>query len=74
MNDADWLCFFFPGIWRDRADARRGGAGPGHAQAMKAAARMYNEWYVERLRMTVGPKDGSWSFETWTDDQVTQAG
>lgn len=41
---------------------------------MKAAARMYNEWYVERLRMTVGPKDGSWSFETWTDDQVTQAG
>jgi hypothetical protein len=56
------------GLWRNRADARRGGAGPGHAQAMRAAVRMYDEWFVERLKLTVEPKTGYWSFATWVDD------
>lgn len=57
------------GVWRNRADARRGGAGPGHAQAMKAAVRMYDEWFVERLKLTVDPNVGSWNFTTWIDDE-----
>lgn len=56
------------GLWRNRADARLGGAGPGHAQAMRAAVRMYDEWFVERLRLTVDPNVGSWVFTTWVDD------
>ncbi|KAL1582483.1 hypothetical protein WHR41_08812 [Cladosporium halotolerans] len=55
-------------LWRDRSDARRGGAGPGHALAMRAASRMYDEWFVERLRLTVSPSNGSWRFTTWVDD------
>jgi hypothetical protein len=57
------------GVWRNRADARRGGAGPGHAQAMRAAARMYDEWFVERLKLTVNPNVGSWNFSAWVDDE-----
>jgi hypothetical protein len=57
------------GVWRNRADARRGGAGPGHAQAMGAAARMYDEWFVERLKLTVDPNVGSWSFSDWVDEE-----
>ena len=57
------------GLWRNRADARRGGAGPGLAHAMRAAARMYDEWFVERLKLTVDPNVGSWSFSTWVDDE-----
>lgn len=56
------------GIWRDREDARRGGAGPGHAQATQAARKMYQEWFVERLRLTVDPKAGTWRFSEWVDD------
>ena len=61
--------FSMIGLWRNRADARRGGAGPGHAQAMRAAARMYDEWFVERLKLTVDPNVGSWSFSTWVDEE-----
>ena len=28
----------------------------------------YDEWFVERLKLTVEPKTGSWSFTTWVDD------
>jgi hypothetical protein len=36
---------------------------------MRAAARMYDEWFVERLKLTVDPNVGSWSFATWVDDE-----
>jgi hypothetical protein len=36
---------------------------------MRAAARMYDEWFVERLKLTVDPNVGSWSFSTWVDDE-----
>jgi len=57
------------GLWRNHGDARRGGAGPGHAQAMRAAARMYDEWFVERLKLTVNPNVSSWSFSEWVDNE-----
>jgi hypothetical protein len=37
-------------------------------QAMRAAVRMYDEWFVERLKLTVEPKTGTWSFTTWVDE------
>ncbi|OQO04030.1 hypothetical protein B0A48_10673 [Cryoendolithus antarcticus] len=52
-------------IWRNREDARRGGGGPGHIGAMMAARRMYNEWFVERLKLSVDPRARSWSFSVW---------
>ena len=30
---------------------------------------MYDEWFVERLKLTVDPNVGSWSFSTWVDDE-----
>jgi hypothetical protein len=35
---------------------------------MQAAVRMYDEWFVERLKLTVEPKTGTWSFTTWVDE------
>jgi len=37
---------------------------------MQAARRVYNEWFVERLRLNVVPRDGSWSFSEWTEEPV----
>jgi len=29
---------------------------------------MYDEWFVERLELTVEPRMGYWEFTTWDDD------
>ncbi|OQN99832.1 hypothetical protein B0A48_14602 [Cryoendolithus antarcticus] len=54
-------------IWRNREDARRGGGGPGHIAAIMAARRMYNEWFVERLKLSIDLRTRSWSFSEWKD-------
>lgn len=54
-----------PGLWRARSDARSGGAGPGHAAAMLAARQMYDEWFVERLELSIDTRRGSWDFNPW---------
>jgi hypothetical protein len=36
---------------------------------MRAAARMYDEWFVERLKLTIDPNVGSWGFSTWVDGE-----
>jgi hypothetical protein len=30
---------------------------------------MYDEWFVERLKLTVDPNVASWSFSTWVDEE-----
>ncbi|QIW95981.1 hypothetical protein AMS68_001499 [Peltaster fructicola] len=54
-------------LWRARQDASLGGVGPGHAAAMLAARNMYDEWLVERLKLTVDASLGTWSFTPWVD-------
>lgn len=60
-------------LWRNREDARLGGAGSGHAAAMQAARHMYDEWVVERLRVNLGVNEASWSFSEWSDDAETSS-
>lgn len=55
-------------VWRNRDDARRGGAGPGHADAMREARRIYTEWKVERLALVVSPGAAEWRIEEWVDE------
>jgi hypothetical protein len=55
------------GIWRARDDARKGGAGPGHRQAMRETLHLYTEWHVERLKLVVSDRGRSWNFIEWQD-------
>ncbi|CCX13657.1 Similar to UPF0643 protein PB2B2.08; acc. no. Q9HDU7 [Pyronema omphalodes CBS 100304] len=54
-------------VWRDRKDAKRGGAGEGHRRAMERVRGLYTEWKVERLRFSVTERAGEWRIEEWTD-------
>ncbi|KAA8909164.1 hypothetical protein FN846DRAFT_628555 [Sphaerosporella brunnea] len=54
-------------LWRNRSDAKRGGAGKGHAQAMLEVRGLYLEWRVERLRFIVGEGAKSWRIVQWED-------
>jgi len=54
-------------IWRARDDARKGGAGPGHRQAMRETLHLYTEWHVERLKLVVSDRGRSWNFIEWQD-------
>ncbi|KAI9778925.1 MAG: hypothetical protein M1835_004809 [Candelina submexicana] len=54
-------------VWRDRDDAKRGGAGEGHRQAMRATAGLYTEWKVERLRLNIEKGAYEWSIVEWVD-------
>lgn len=53
------------GIWRDQEDARCGGMGPDHRQAVRETRGLYLEWHIERLRLTVGANASSWSISDW---------
>ncbi|KAI9722295.1 MAG: hypothetical protein M1812_001767 [Candelaria pacifica] len=54
-------------VWRDRDDAKRGGAGEGHRRAMRATAGLYTEWKVERLRLAIEKGAHEWSIVEWFD-------
>ncbi|KAF8533151.1 hypothetical protein BDD12DRAFT_810412 [Trichophaea hybrida] len=54
-------------LWRDRSDAKRGGAGKGHAKAMEEVRGLYLEWHVERLRFTVEDGVKGYSIGKWVD-------
>ncbi|KAI5818625.1 hypothetical protein BZA77DRAFT_306071 [Pyronema omphalodes] len=54
-------------VWRDREDAKRGGAGEGHRRAMERVRGLYTEWKVERLRLVVMEGARDWRTEEWTD-------
>ncbi|KAI9679124.1 MAG: hypothetical protein M1829_001794 [Trizodia sp. TS-e1964] len=52
-------------IWRDRADAAPGSAGEGHRAAAAATRGFYEEWKIERLRLTIDDGAQSWSISNW---------
>ena len=53
------------GIWRDTSDAKRGGSGPGHRQAMRETRSLYLEWRIEQLALTIGPDAATWEIAEW---------
>lgn len=61
------LCLTLEGIWRERADAKRGGAGEGHRRAMRATVGLYTEWRFERLRLVIGNDGRDWDIVEWHD-------
>ena len=55
------------GIWRNRADARRGGLGAWHSKSRQAANDMY-EWVgFGMLRLEVGDGGRTWRFSEWVE-------
>lgn len=55
------------GIWGNRAEAMRGGAGQGHRQAMRATVGLYTEWKFERLDLVVQDGGREWDIVEWHD-------
>ncbi|MCJ1382137.1 hypothetical protein MMC17_005249 [Xylographa soralifera] len=47
-------------IWRSRDDARKGGSGVDHVRAMRETIKLYTEWNVERLNLTIGEGVRHW--------------
>jgi len=54
-------------VWRRSSDAKLGGAGKGHAQAMREVRGLYLEWKVERLSLRISANATSWSITNWID-------
>ncbi|KAI9878763.1 MAG: hypothetical protein M1830_010565 [Pleopsidium flavum] len=54
-------------IWRNRADAKRGGAGEGHRRAMRATVGLYTEWKFERLKLIIQEGGKEWDIVEWQD-------
>lgn len=59
----------YAGIWRNKGDARLGGAGPWHRQARAAAKDMYESFTFTSLRLDIEDGVSSWSFREWVDDK-----
>ena len=53
------------GIWRAPGDAKRGGTGPGHRQAMRETRALYLEWKIEQLALVIGPDAFTWGIVDW---------
>lgn len=70
--NADGICDVI-GIWRDRSDAQRGGAGHWHRRARGAAREMYERIEFGMLRLVVGRGGGDdgdgmdWGFSNWEE-------
>ncbi|MCJ1288440.1 hypothetical protein MMC26_007797 [Xylographa opegraphella] len=47
-------------VWRSRDDARKGGSGGDHVQAMRETTKLYTEWEVERLTLVIGEGVRHW--------------
>ncbi|KAG8168357.1 hypothetical protein KVR01_001106 [Diaporthe batatas] len=54
-------------IWRSREDARKGGTGPAHKEAIRAVRTMYAEWRIDQHRLIVRDGVSSWDLVQWTD-------
>ena len=48
------------GVWQSRDDARKGGSGVDHVQAMRETIKLYTEWNVERLSLIIGEGIRHW--------------
>ncbi|POS69484.1 hypothetical protein DHEL01_v212123 [Diaporthe helianthi] len=53
-------------IWRSREDARKGGIGPAHKEAISAVRTMYAEWRIDQHRLIVRDGVSSWDLLEWT--------
>ncbi|KAH8785978.1 hypothetical protein F5883DRAFT_402827 [Diaporthe sp. PMI_573] len=53
-------------IWRSREDARKGGTGRAHKEAIKAVRTMYAEWRIDQHRLIVRDGGSSWDLVEWT--------
>ncbi|MCJ1364088.1 hypothetical protein MMC16_003197 [Acarospora aff. strigata] len=54
-------------IWRERTDAKRGGAGEGHRRAMRETIGLYTEWKFEKLRLAIRGGGRDWDIVEWFD-------
>lgn len=61
------LLTILQGIWRSREDAKRGGAGAGHARAMMAARTLYEHFDFVRFALTIEDGFTGWHFSEWKD-------
>ncbi|KAG6353815.1 hypothetical protein INS49_005296 [Diaporthe citri] len=53
-------------IWRNREDARKGGTGPAHKEAIKAVRTTYAEWRIDQHRLIIRDGVSSWDLAEWT--------
>jgi hypothetical protein len=56
-------------IWRNPTDAKKGGTGPWHRQAMTETRHLYQEWRFERWAFTITDDAEGWSIQPWTDNE-----
>lgn len=53
-------------IWRSREDARKGGVGPAHKEAVKAVRTMYAEWRIDQHQLVIRDGVSAWEISDWT--------
>ncbi|KUI63486.1 UPF0643 protein PB2B2.08 [Cytospora mali] len=53
-------------IWRSREDAKRGGIGPAHKEAVQAVRTMYAEWRIDQHQLVIRDGVSSWEITDWT--------
>ncbi|RDW66282.1 hypothetical protein BP6252_09917 [Coleophoma cylindrospora] len=54
-------------VWRSLHDARIGSVGEAHRLAAGAARKLYTEWHIERLRLTIKDAATDWEISQWVD-------
>ncbi|ROV95194.1 hypothetical protein VMCG_08603 [Cytospora schulzeri] len=52
-------------IWRTREDAKKGGVGPAHKEAVKAVRTMYAEWRIDQHQLVIRDGVSSWEITDW---------
>ena len=57
----------YAGVWRELEDAKRGSQGEGHRQAVRSTSKLYTEWKVERLRLSIGENAQHLEITDWID-------
>ncbi|KUI61739.1 UPF0643 protein PB2B2.08 [Cytospora mali] len=53
-------------IWRSREDAKKGGIGPAHKEAVQAVRTMYAEWRIDQHQLIIRDGASSWEITDWT--------
>ncbi|ODH44681.1 hypothetical protein ACO22_00838 [Paracoccidioides brasiliensis] len=56
-------------IWRSKEDARRGGLGPWHKQAIAAARQLYEKIEFTILKLTIADGAEAWDIVDWVNAQ-----
>lgn len=56
------------GIWRSKADARRGGMGPWHKRARDSARELYERIDFRMFKLEIDDGVRGWRFDDWVED------